>query len=1565
MKHTLLKMTLSASMLLMMVVNAFSQGSTAYQFVETFETLGLTGNSYRDGSFVGVEGITWTYIHVTGEQTFPINEEGLLLRRSGENSSIKSSVISGGIQNFKVDMRKAFTGAGDRQIGLFINEQLIASSITFGNFSGGSDEIFSFEVENINIEGDFTLEIRHLLGGTQNRQLVIDNISWNSFGETSNPLNPTVSPVFDPNGGIFTEPVSVSITSATEGAAIYFTIDGSTPSINSTLYTGPITLEESGTIAAVALADGFSLSTISTATFNIELPAVPAASLPYSQNFGDFVFPTNTVISTFGTDEEWSFTGSNLNYSGNFVSTLTAGGFRGNDNVLGYQHTGTTGTMIKTLTLVNNTGNIITSLDISYVGRVERATQGRSPAYTVSLNGVEIPELAYSTLESIDQMLTATVSDLSIAPDETFTISWSSERGGPTGASKVIGLTDVSVKVTPAPVSLIEYRFTGEPGNQISTPGISLDPRVEGRSISRGAGLAAAAGVNSINSNGWNAGDDRFFTFGFTVAPGQLVDLTALQIGTSASNTGPRDMALVYSGDNFASPLAEWTQPATFLNQIIDLSSLQNLSGDVEFRIISTSGVSANGGTVASGGTSRVTNYFEGVNTGATRFIGIVKDAAGVIIPRLELDVENLDFGLVTLNTTSPTLSYQISGTNLSSAVTVAAPAGIQVSLDGTTFSQEIIIPAADVMTTSTVFVQVATVEAGSINASIVHTTEGTLPLSLNVTATIFDPFNIVEDFNSICVANFSPIVGGWNQISVEGDQIWSCSNFGRAGTSATASAPFGVQINGFAAGSARLNEDWLISPAYDLSAFDIPLLEFWSRVAFGGPRLKLKVSTDYVDGDPNLATWTELADRFAQADAWTSSGEINLSEFRAANVRIAFVYTSSPETGAARWTLDDFSLRNSDVAPAPFLANSIGNVDYWHFGILPVGSASTETRSFEFSLSDAVNDLTITAGEGFEFSKDGVNFFSSLTYSPSESGKTQTVTIRFSPMSAGAFSSPIFFNSGDIQVRRGFLTGATVEKSKTLDVVTWNIEWFGSTSNGPSNVNLQLENVKKVIEDLDADIYAFQEIASLSRFNQLVDALPGYGGVVSPAASAGGDFAEEAQKLTYLFKLETIDTLQTKVLLTGVTPDLLVDYPSGRDRFWASGRLPFLMEIKTKKNGVRKTINLINVHTRSNGGGESAANPRYAMRRFDVNVLKDTLDAQYADVPLIILGDFNDDLDETVADSNAPTVGTTETSFINFINDPENYTPITISLSNAGLRTFPSFENVIDHIMISNEMNESWLVNSERIYYPYDLIPNYDNTTSDHLPVKARFELICDLEIPQILGPDQLCISSEESLILIGGNFQTVIAWESSTDGVDWQLVEGSQGSETLPLEGITGRTFFRVIVGSGNCIPQISDIFEVNLKSLPIPVIFFENGLLQTIDGPYTYTWFRSGQVIASGPSNTVRINGAGIYEVEIQDADGCISRSTTYRFPQQMTGNRVTVFPNPATNQVTVTIRNAEGMANIQLKTSFGAVINQVLTNDGLAQFNLSGLAKGVYLVVITNQQGETTVQRLIVR
>ena len=1295
---------------------------------------------------------------------------------------------------------------------------------------------------------------------------------------------------------------------------------------------------------------------------------ISAASLPYSQNFNSFTATNGTTITSFGLANEWTFEANGtavnrLQYNGDF-GTGTTGGLRGN-GALGYQHSGTTGVFTASLKVTNTSASTIRSLDIQYLGKVARVTEGRTPEWTVRINGTEIPALAYSTASGEDQVKTFTLENINLQPGQFLTISWSSDRGliG-TGSSRQIGIADVEIKAAREPEPLVNWNFAGAPGNQAFTAGTPVVGGISALNFSRGSDINPASANNSISSNGWNAGENRFFSFGFTVEPGKLVDLSQLQIGTNASGTGPRDMALVYSGDDFTTPLATWVQPsAQFLNQVIDLSTLKNLSGNVEFRIITTSNVSANGGTIASGGTFRVTNYFAGSDVGGTRFIGIVKSAQGVAIPSLTLGAENLSFGNIAQNQNSAVLSYSLSGSNLTTPVNVSATAPFQVSKDGSNFSNSVSFTAAETSAGATVFVRVLTANAGNFASNISHATTGTTAVALPVSANVFDPFNISENFNNSCPTG---LPAGWLAFNAVGDQVWACTTFGR-GTTPTGSAASGLQINGFAAGSGRLNEDWLISPAYDLSNFDFPILSFWSRVAFTGPRLKLLVSTDYTGGDPRQATWTELADRFANGDVWTSSGDVNLTAFKSNNVSIAFVYTSSPEENAARWTLDDFALRNSQTAPAPFLSNSIGNVDYWHFGIQAAGTASSQVRNFQFSLSDALEDLTLSGPEGFEFSKDGAVFQSNLVYTPTEAGANNKVYVRFAPNSNGAFSGTINFNSGNIQVKRGFLSGATLEKSETLDIVTWNIEWFGSTASGqgPTNVDLQLQNVKKVIEDLDADIYAFQEITDLNKFYELVAALPAYRGFHSPAVSGGGTFAE-AQKLTFLYKTATIDSVSTRVLLEGVKPQDLVGYPSTPDRFWASGRLPFLFEAKATINGAEKKINLVNVHTRSNGGGESAANPRYAMRRYDVNVLKDSLDQYYANVPLIILGDYNDDLDETVADQLAPTVNTSETSFINFINDRASYIPVTKNLSLAGLRTFPTFENVIDHVMISNELEENWIVSSERVVAPFDLIPNYSSTTSDHLPVKVRFNLFCEIIPAQIFGTTEVCgAENTADLMLVGGIYDTVVGWEVSRDGGQtWSMIQGSEGKSAVSINNISSASLFRAILDSETCVPVTTEAHEVVPTQLPQPVIFFNNGMLFSIEGNYTYYWYKDQRLIATTSANSIRINGAGMYRVVIEDAKGCQASSVEFRFPQQIQANSIRIYPNPTSARVSILMRNIQGAATVELRTGSGLRVASQTTSTGYAEFDVSGLMKGVFLIVITDSFGQSVVERLLV-
>ncbi len=81
------------------------------------------------------------------------------------------------------------------------------------------------------------------------------------------------TPAFSPDGGTYTSTQAVTLSCATVGAAIHFTIDGSTPTAASTTYSGAISVPSTTTIKAVATASGLSASAVASATYTIAAPA--------------------------------------------------------------------------------------------------------------------------------------------------------------------------------------------------------------------------------------------------------------------------------------------------------------------------------------------------------------------------------------------------------------------------------------------------------------------------------------------------------------------------------------------------------------------------------------------------------------------------------------------------------------------------------------------------------------------------------------------------------------------------------------------------------------------------------------------------------------------------------------------------------------------------------------------------------------------------------------------------------------------------------------------------------------------------------------------------------------------------------------------------------------------------------------------------------------------------------------------------------------------------------------------------------------------------------------------
>ena len=97
---------------------------------------------------------------------------------------------------------------------------------------------------------------------------------------SSGPIGTVGTPVFSPVAGTYTAIQSVTITSA-NSSAIFYTLDGSTPTTNSTPYTGAITVAVSETIKAIGVAIGWTNSAVGSAAYVVSLgPAYVAASGP-------------------------------------------------------------------------------------------------------------------------------------------------------------------------------------------------------------------------------------------------------------------------------------------------------------------------------------------------------------------------------------------------------------------------------------------------------------------------------------------------------------------------------------------------------------------------------------------------------------------------------------------------------------------------------------------------------------------------------------------------------------------------------------------------------------------------------------------------------------------------------------------------------------------------------------------------------------------------------------------------------------------------------------------------------------------------------------------------------------------------------------------------------------------------------------------------------------------------------------------------------------------------------------------------------------------------------------
>src|SRR5699024_10973728 len=104
----------------------------------------------------------------------------------------------------------------------------------------------------------------------------------------------------------------------------------------------------------------------------------------------------------------------------------------------------------------------------------------------------------------------------------------------------------------------------------------------------------------------------------------------------------------------------------------------------------------------------------------------------------------------------------------------------------------------------------------------------------------------------------------------------------------------------------------------------------------------------------------------------------------------------------------------------------------------------------------------------------------------------------------------------------------------------------------------------------------------------------------------------------------------------------------------------------------------------------------------------------------IILLGDYNDDVDESLYYDSEDQFGATP--YDDFVDDSLNFSVVTGLLSENRESSSVNYleeGDLIDHITISDELFRLYIRESADVYEdPLTYIPDYESTTSDHLPV-------------------------------------------------------------------------------------------------------------------------------------------------------------------------------------------------------------------------------------------------------
>ncbi|HHE39029.1 MAG TPA: hypothetical protein ENL20_10730 [Candidatus Cloacimonetes bacterium] len=265
-----------------------------------------------------------------------------------------------------------------------------------------------------------------------------------------------------------------------------------------------------------------------------------------------------------------------------------------------------------------------------------------------------------------------------------------------------------------------------------------------------------------------------------------------------------------------------------------------------------------------------------------------------------------------------------------------------------------------------------------------------------------------------------------------------------------------------------------------------------------------------------------------------------------------------------------------------------------------------------------------------------------------------------------------------------------------TFDVLTWNIQEF------PKNGNTTISYVLQIIEALNVDVIALQEMDSETDFVYLKNSLIGWNGFRASYPQS----SYYNPPVAYLYNSNTIQ-------MDDIFEIFIYD-----DRPFP--RPPLIMELIW--NSV--PIVMINNHLKAGGDGiiDHSDSWDEEHRRMDACVmLEEYISENYLNSNVILLGDLNDNLTDQLENN----------VFEIFLDDIEIYrfADMGIAIGNNSNWSWGNGSSHLDHILVTNELFDEFenpdskaetILIDDYLQFGWQ---EYEDNISDHLPVGLKLK--------------------------------------------------------------------------------------------------------------------------------------------------------------------------------------------------------------------------------------------------